>query len=71
MTIRELLMEALRENDFDGLCNPDMECGCLISALFPCENPDWEECAGGFKHVRDDGDWIIVTNKEEEIESGS
>jgi len=68
MTIRELLTEALKANDFDGLYHSEIECGCVIEDLFPCENPDWEECRGGYKQLRDDGDWIVGPKKEDELE---
>jgi len=71
MNIKEMLTEALKANDFDGLCHPDMECGCTIDDLFPCGNPDWEECIGGFKYLQDDGDWIIGSKKEDDLELGS
>lgn len=71
MTIREMITEALKENGFDGLYYPDMECGCFSGDLMPCENPDWDQCIGGFKHINADGYWIIGPKVEDDIESGS
>jgi hypothetical protein len=49
MTVKELVVEALRKNGFDGLCNPDQECGCPLDDLMPCDAVNERDCVGGFK----------------------
>lgn len=52
----ELIESALIENDYDGLCNPMIECGCFIGDLAPCDSPDLNGCCGGKRKKRPDGD---------------
>jgi hypothetical protein len=37
MNVREIIQSWLKDNGYDGLCNPDMECGCGLGDDFPCE----------------------------------
>jgi hypothetical protein len=50
-TVKELLIAALVEKGFDGLCNPYLECGCSIDDLCPCidriDGCDVNECIAG------------------------
>ena len=34
MTIKDIIQNWLRDNNFDGLCNQD--CGCGINDIMPC-----------------------------------
>ncbi len=36
MTVLEIVRKYLEENGYDGLCNPELECGCGLSDLAPC-----------------------------------
>jgi hypothetical protein len=38
MTAIEILEEWLTAHGYDGLCNPDEECGCRIGDLIPCHS---------------------------------
>ena len=41
-TVKIIVADWLKANGFDGLCNPDAGCGCLIGDLAPCgEGCDW------------------------------
>lgn len=48
MNLRELVAGALRKGGFDGLAHPDLECGCLLKDLMPCDEPS-PECVPGRK----------------------
>jgi len=37
MNVKQIVLDYLKENHFDGLCNPDVPCGCLCDDLVPCE----------------------------------
>ena len=38
MTIREIIVEALKRFGADGVCNPEFSCGCGLDDLSPCES---------------------------------
>ena len=64
MTLRELTEEWLKEHGFDGLCNPDLECGCKLGDLMPCTDPWPEECEPGYvgpppDDWADECDWFV------------
>lgn len=40
MAIKEIILDYLKKNNYDGLCNPDVECGCGIDDFMPCDNID-------------------------------
>lgn len=42
MEIIDIVLQHLKDNDFDGLVNTDNECGCGIDNLAPCES----DCMG-------------------------
>lgn len=63
MNVREILVEYLESNGFDGLvCSG--ECGCDISDLIPCEN-NQSACEPGYRIPDKTGefDYLITTKK--------
>lgn len=46
--VRDILAYWLRANGYDGLCNSDMECGCSLDDLIPCDSP-CEKCEAGYQ----------------------
>ena len=55
----------LKEHGYDGLCNPDRECGCTLDDLMPCGEPHETECVGGFMGpANQDGDAMIYPSRE-------
>jgi hypothetical protein len=42
--VREFLAKKLKEEGFDGLVNPDVECGCSIDDIAPCGCVNLDEC---------------------------
>jgi len=63
MNVNEIIKSWLTTYGYDGLCNPDMECGCLVSDLAPCGEVDGLGCVAGYKVMQGD-DWIIVKGKQ-------
>lgn len=49
MTVREILVNWLHVNRFDGLINHDRNCSCVIGNLAPCEHGEVSECNPGYK----------------------
>lgn len=58
MTIREILIEWLKENanNYDGLCRPSTECGCGVEDFMPCCEPSPNCEAGHRRKAPEDSD---------------
>jgi hypothetical protein len=55
MNVKEIIVDYLKKNGFEGLYNADGECGCLLEDLMPCgEGGDY--CEPGYKRPCDCGD---------------
>jgi hypothetical protein len=48
MDIIKIVKEYLSSNGYDGLCEPDYECGCELKDLMPCGQP-YPGCMAGYK----------------------
>lgn len=48
MTLKEIVKQWLEENGYDGLCNPDDECGCVLEDFMSCGEPG-EHCEAGHR----------------------
>ena len=46
MKTQEILKAWLKENNYDGLVYPELECGCMLSDFIPCTDPG-ENCEAG------------------------
>lgn len=53
-TAVDILRNALRAAGYDGLCEPDCECGCELDDLIPCCGAWWGDCLPAYR--RDDGE---------------
>jgi len=53
----------LTANGYDGLCDPDIECGCSVIDLMPCNSPGLNTCVPAHKELQDDGDWLMFPGK--------
>ena len=53
----------LTSNGYDGLCDPDIECGCSIIDLMPCHSPGLNTCVPAHKELQDDGDWLMFPGR--------
>ncbi len=56
INIKEIVSAWLLQNDCDGLCNPEIECGCGLDNLMPCEFPDEKHCVPA---VERDGAFVM------------
>ena len=68
MTIKQIVRDYLLGSEYDGLYDPNCECGCEINDLFPCDDvcPD---CVAGYKISCTCGQgcpYHIASKKEEE-----
>ncbi len=48
MNIKDILIEFMKVNGFTSIVNPDIECGCGIDDLCPCDCIDIEDCQFGY-----------------------
>ena len=70
--VKEIVRRYLDENGYDGLYNPDEDCGCEYGCqwrydLMPCSkhNYGFAKCFPGYSVMRGDGDHVIVKDKQE------
>lgn len=69
-TVIEIVAARLREQGFDGLVNPGIECGCLRDDLAPCAG-DFGNCEPGYRGADEtgEGDWAMYLTKEQALNS--
>ena len=60
MNAKDIIIEWLKEHNYDGLYLRDGECGCCIDDFIPCAS-DPCFCEPGKKRMNDAGDWEIVS----------
>jgi len=60
--IMTIVKHWLKANGYDGLCDDDVECGCQLADLMPCDDPSLVHCVAGYREERH-GHWIIVPGK--------
>lgn len=48
ITLKKIVKFWLEQNGYDGLCEPDTECGCGVSDFMPCEEPN-TKCIAAYK----------------------
>lgn len=53
MICKEIVTKYLKAHKFDGLCNPEVPCGCLLNDLAPCGG-DMLDCHPGHRKDVDD-----------------
>lgn len=49
VAIEDIIKNWLKENGYDGLCNCELECGCLLTDFMPCDYPNFKMCLAGYK----------------------
>lgn len=69
MTVKNIIVDWLRANGYDGLCDPPNECGCKLDDLIPCASP-CDTCMAGYLAPSPEGIdatfWIQVTKPKKE-----
>jgi hypothetical protein len=65
MDVIDIIREYLEKNGYDGLYNSDLECGCEVDDLAPCDNVG-HDCAAGYKYPCVCGDHDYDVGPEEE-----
>lgn len=64
MNIKEIVIEYLKANSFDGLFKPE-ECACKLNDLMPCDSP-CDQCEPGYVLPgNEDYDWRIGMKESE------
>jgi len=48
INVKTILSEYLKQHGYDGLYNADLECGCVIDDLIPCDF-NFSECEPAYK----------------------
>lgn len=69
-SVKEMVREFLDANGYDGLCNPDAECGCPKDDLFLCGEGQAGSCVCAYEGRLLDGaeeeygNWFYVNENE-------
>lgn len=68
MTIKDIILEYLTENKYDGLWKED--CGCTINDYMPCGGEYIDDCEPAYavdvpKGIDADGDIMLFRTKKE------
>lgn len=70
MTIKEMVIQYLKDNGYDGLYNDSGECVCTVDGDFPC-GENFDDCEAGYLieicaacAKRTEGEFMIDSNKD-------
>lgn len=68
MNVKGIIIAWLKANSFEGLYNPEGECGCKLDDLAPCDSDCMMVCKPGYyvkAHENDseDYDYYIMASK--------
>ena len=60
-TVRRIVGDWLEENEYDGLCTDEFECGCQVGDLMQCDAPS-KGCMAGHRVPSEDPeyDYLIL-----------
>ena len=48
MNVKDIVIDYLEKNGYDGLCNPSIECGCGLDDFIPCGEMG-QNCEAAYK----------------------
>jgi len=71
MNVKQIVLQYLKDNGYDGLANDNGECGCDLEDLMPCGFQD-TFCVAAHKEKPapdsefSDCDWVMVPGKRPE-----
>lgn len=71
-SVKEMVLGFLKANGYDGLCNPDAECGCSKDDLFACGNYQYGDCVCAYKgkppasEADDYDEWFYINQSDAE-----
>ena len=71
-SIEEIISEWLKENHYDGLCNPYEECACGFDDFIPCRCAYPKECVCAYKVPNPDGSddpYFCTSNSDQDFPS--
>ena len=51
MEVKDIIIKYLRDNSYDGLCNPDIECACGIEDPYCCNCDGILNCQPAYKNI--------------------
>jgi hypothetical protein len=58
MDCKKIIIEYLRSNGFDGLCEPETECGCGLDDFAPCCDGPYPQCRPATARRLAEGEFI-------------
>jgi len=58
MDCKTIIFDWLRAHNFDGLCEPAIECGCGLDDFAPCGDGPFPSCQPAMKRVLGDGEYF-------------
>ena len=65
--VQAILRAWLKEHNYDGLCNPELECGCGLDDFVPCNGSPMyggiqADCQPAHRREVKPGEWRYVTD---------
>lgn len=65
ITVKDILIQWLKANGYDGLVDQDCECGCRGDDLMLCAGP-CDTCRPGYQgpDIEGDAEWLIYPTRE-------
>jgi len=71
-TVKDILLDHLIKNNFEGLCHCESNCGCSIEDLLACGD-DFSDCTPAYKRVltpdeiEDGYEYVMAPNKNTNV----
>ena len=68
MNVKEIVLDYLSKNSYEGLFNEDLDCGCPIDDFMPCWDGKYAECQPGYRLPGDEENDFLIGPKPEQKE---